>query len=387
MRKQRFLFLIIALGLTSMVYSQEYKSYPVDKAKTNEQGIYYTIPQTQLVFKVKVEKTTKTKGIYASSAYMLGIDNANQKQETVYKIKDINILSKAIANPNNQYFLTFSDKTVVEKTRIGGLKSIIVSTEKNKDKSNFNNPPMDNREKRDMSNSVSNNTMENNTNTAASLQTRPIFEKRLIDEGLLTKYPLMSADKVVAEIKRLRDKQIDILSGSVEGTYINTTVDYMYKQLDEIINGYIALFTGTEQTEEEEYTFTLTPTKPIIVEEDLLEPICKFSEKNGITDLNAKNDDVKLIARIHSYNTTSTNAKIENNKNSNKDLQDKIESRGVGVYYSIPEEAEVSINVNNSNTYSKMMPIIQYGTITYLLNNTSNVMFDSQTGALLKLWK
>jgi hypothetical protein len=184
---------------------------------------------------------------------------------------------------------------------------------------------MDNKERRDMPKDYPNQMRENNNNTASSLETRPIFEKRLIDEGVLTKYPLMSADKVVAEIKRLRDKQIDILSGSVEGTYINTTVDYMYKQLDEIINGYIALFTGTEQTEEEEYTFTLTPTKPIIAEEDLLEPICKFSQTNGVTDLNAKNDDVKLIARIHSFNTTSSNSKIENNKNNDKELQEKIE--------------------------------------------------------------
>jgi hypothetical protein len=387
MKKQGFLFLIVALGFASVSLAQEYKSYPISKAKTTEQGLYYTVPQTQLVFKIKVDKITRTKGIYASSAYMLGIDNANQKQETVYKIKDINISSQAIANPNNQYFLTFSDKTIVEKTPNGVLKSIIVSNEKNNDKSSSNNPSMDNKERRDMPKDYPNQMRENNNNTASSLETRPIFEKRLIDEGVLTKYPLMSADKVVAEIKRLRDKQIDILSGSVEGTYINTTVDYMYKQLDEIINGYIALFTGTEQTEEEEYTFTLTPTKPIIAEEDLLEPICKFSQTNGVTDLNAKNDDVKLIARIHSFNTTSSNSKIENNKNNDKELQNKIENRGVGVYYSIPEEAEVSINVNENKTYSKMMPIIQYGTITYLLNNTSNVMFDSKTGALIKLWK
>lgn len=387
MKKQGILFLIFTLGLMSVVNAQDYKSFPINKVKNFEQGMYYTIPQTQLVFKIKVEKIVRNKGIYSESAYMLGIDNAIQKQETVYKIKNIDISSKSIPNPNQQYFLTFGEKTIVEKTAIGGLKSIIVTADKDKNQSQpYNLGLMDKRNDNRMPENENLNNKENQ-NSAPSLSTRPIFETKLMEEGKLKKYPLMPADKVVSEIKRLRDKQIDILSGTVEGTYINTTVDYMYKQLDEIINGYIALFTGVETTTEEEYTFTVVPNKPIIVEEDLLEPICKFSTTKGISDLNAKNDDVKIIAAIHSLNTTSANSKLESSKNSDSQIKEKLEKNGVGVYYSIPEEVNVTVNVGETSTYSKMMKLIQYGTTTYIMNNNSNLSFDENTGSLIRIWK
>ena len=363
--------ILILMGLTfvaSGLFAQNYKTFQTNNAKNAGNGIYYSVPQTEIVVKVKVEKTSRTKGIYSDKAYLLGIDNALLKNANTYQIKDISISSRAVPSAS-KYFLTYTDKTSVDVSPNGVLRSITASGEKQEAKHS--------KQRKEQTTQIQ---------QVQSPVAMPTFEQKLISQGLLTSYPLMSAEKVVAEIKNLRQKQVDILSGGMEGTYLNTTIDFMYKQLDEIINGYLALFVGVTTTSEEEYVFNIVPEKPIIVEEDLLLPVFKFSKENGVSDLSTRNEDAKVMARIHSFNTTASMAEQMNTQTSSKEFKAKA-SKGLGVYYAVPEQVKVSMEYQNNVLASQVMQLAQYGTIGVLLEGNNNVTFDEKTGALLKIWK
>ncbi len=374
--KKLSLLVILSVLLSFSSIAQSYKSYPLSEVQTSQSGVFYSVAQTELVFKVKVEKTVRTKGIYSESAYLLGVDNASVKSGESYRIKSICILPKAVANPEHQYFLSYTDGLNVDISDRGIIRSITRTSDAKKDvKPEFpkdNMFPMPKPEKENLS--------------SDKTEVNPIFEKQLMNQGLLNKHPFLSAQQAVAEIKRLREQQIKIISGEVEGTYLNTTVDYMYKQLDEVINGYVALFTGIETVTEEEYVFSVVPQKPIFVEEDLLLPIFKFSKERGASSLSAKNDDIKVIARIHSQNTTKNLSSVVAAQSGSKEFKKSIEKQGVGLYYAVPEQVEVFVEYGNETLANKTLGLAQYGFVSTLVNGNKQVEFDCCTGTLKKIW-
>lgn len=366
----------LSLLLSCSAMAQSYKSYPLAETQTAQNGVFYSVAQTELVFKVKVEKTVKTKGIYSEYAYLLGIDNASVKGGESYRIKSICILPKGVANPEHQYFLAYDDGINVDISESGILRSITKNVVAKNDKPFAPNFPDDKRFPMPIKEDLK----------VEKTDVNPIFEKQLLNQGVMNKHPFLTAQQAVAEIKRLREQQIKIISGEVEGTYLNTTVDYMYKQLDEIISGYVALFTGFETVTEEEYTFSIIPQKPIFVEEDLLLPIFKFSKERGATSLSAKNDDVKVIARIHSFNTTKNISSLVSEQTNSKNYKKVSEKQGVGLYYSVPEKVEVFVEYGNETLANKVLGLAQYGFVTTIMNGNRQVQFDEHTGMMQKIW-
>lgn len=376
---KKILLLVAAISLSSC--STLYKSYPVsDVPKDNDKTtIYYNIPQTEVLFEVKVNKTIRQKGIFANQSNLLGLKNVITSDEVKYSVKDVKITSREVEDPDQQYALLLNDNKVkVNKSEIGTLTQIF-----KQDGKYGKVIDLSNRILRVDGLGHKNNEYFNNLTTAQTQQTQPlsqtkqIFESRLQEKGMLEKTNL-TAEEVVKKIEQLREKQIDILSGNIDGTYMNTTVDFMYKQLDEIIDGYVSLFTGTETTVEETYYYTLNPKKPIISEEDLI--------------LKLTDSPIPLLARFHTRDvakeimmsgteTTKSNS-VKAISDSPKVITLKEKSEGInGVYYSIPEMVEVSVETPNK-TYRKSLQLVQYGAIKTFNSKDYDIEFDSKTGAI-----
>jgi len=376
---KKILLLVAAISLSSC--STLYKSYPVsDVPKDNDKTtIYYNIPQTEVLFEVKVNKTIRQKGIFANQSNLLGLKNVITSDEVKYSVKDVKITSREVEDPDQQYALLLNDNKVkVNKSEIGTLTQIF-----KQDGKYGKVIDLSNRILRVDGLGHKNNEHFNNSTTAQTQQTqtlsqtKQIFESRLQEKGMLEKTNL-TAEEVVKKIEQLREKQIDILSGNIDGTYMNTTVDFMYKQLDEIIDGYVSLFTGTETTVEETYYYTLNPKKPIISEEDLI--------------LKLTDSPIPLLARFHTRDvakeimmsgteTTKSNS-VKAISDSPKVITLKEKSEGInGVYYSIPEMVEVSVETPNK-TYRKSLQLVQYGAIKTFNSKDYDIEFDSKTGAI-----
>ncbi len=365
---------VFVLAFSACVYSlqgQEYRSYSLETMSFDKNGLYYSLPQTELIFDVEVEKITEYKGCFADYSYMLGLRNVVTKDGVTYRIKDIKIRPEAVADASQTYFLNTEGGVNIVKSDIGALTLISKKMENNKDNDaalivnhkDMPHPPKElKKEEKDI--------------------TSPTIVQRLLSEGMLESMPNMTAEKAVKEIERLKELQLDVLSGSTDGTYMNTTVDFMYKQLDRIIAGYVAMFSGDRVVEKIRYSFSVIPQKPLIVEEDLMLGIFKFSEKEGVLPLtNTDKDATTIVANIHSLNTTKNYAKIEEQKSYNDKIKSSIAKKGVGVYYRIPETVNVSVNIADKS-FKKTLKISQFGVVSYLMDSPSKIVFDEKTGAL-----
>lgn len=361
-----FVFVACAYG----VKGQEYRSFSLESMSFDKNGLYYSLPQTELIFDVEVEKITEYKGCFADYSYMLGLKNVVTKDGVTYRIKDIKIRPEAVADASQTYFMNTEGGINIVKSDIGSLSVISKKTEvKDKDADVLLHPkdvPHPPKEPKTMEKDITN----------------PTIAQRLLSEGMLESMPNMTAEKAIKEIERLKELQLDVLSGSTDGTYMNTTVDFMYKQLDRIIEGYVAMFSGERVVEKIRYSFSVIPQKPLIVEEDLMLGIFKFSEKDGVLPLtNTDKDVTAIVANIHSFNTTKNYAKIEEQKSHNDKIQSSIAKKGVGVYYRIPETVNVSVNIADKS-FKKTLKISQFGVVSYLMDSPSKIVFDDKTGAL-----
>lgn len=364
------LLLCVAFA-TSSLSAQEYKSYTLDKMPFESKGVYYSLPQTELVFDVCVEKITEYKGCYADYSYMLGLKNIIIKDGVSYRIKDIKLRSRAVADSRYNYFLATNGNVDVQLGENGMLLSINKDTEKPHDCKRPGGRP----QKR-----------MHNSQCDTLVHVKPTFEHRMLSLGMLEAMPTLTPEKAVKQIEKLRERQMDILSGSMDGTYMNTTVEYMYKQFDAMIDAYVALFAGERVSEELHYTFCVIPQKPLIVEQDLLVGIFKFSEQEGAKPLSYKGDMPTIIANLHSLNTTKEYTKIEAQKEKDEKLQRTIAKKGVGVYYCIPEQVEVSVSYGEK-ILRKTLEMSQFGQTSYMLSSPSQLIFDAATGAVKYIGK
>lgn len=366
MKKSVKQLLLIAIATLCGVNlsAQSYRSFTTDKVSFDAKGVYYTLPKTEIIFKVKVEKIQESKGVFADYAYMIGAKNIIINDAVKYKIKDIKISTRPVGDKDNIYFLSTTGNLAINKTQEGALLSIGEGVKV-----------------------VNENKEEKCRDHKCKKETTPqdnypaIYEQKLLKQGKLDAMPTLTAAKAVEKIEELREKQIDVLSGNVDGTYMNNSIEYMYKQLDQMIAGYVSLFTGESTSEETEYIFTLTPDKPLIVEEDLLLGVFKFSEEEGVLALNHKSSAPIVAVKIHSLNTTKEYEKIEEQKKRDENLQKQIAKKGVGLYYRIPEMVELSIDFDGKR-YFKTTHLSQFGVVSYMMDSPSRITFKPQTGAL-----
>ncbi|MDR1006919.1 MAG: DUF4831 family protein [Bacteroidales bacterium] len=374
MRKY-ILILALAAGFTAQ--AQTYRSFPIEQTSNNANGTYYTVPKTELVFDITLKKTIIHKGIFAKSAYLLGLKNVPLEDDTLYAVESIKIRPNSV--PGKMYMLETNGTVSIEKNDIGALRSI------NKD--NSNKKPIEFFvERHNRFEGIPKPVIPSIcADKTASLPTKPIYETYFIKSGALEAAPDMTAEKVASLIKSLRESQIKMLSDGIDGTYMNTAIDFMYKQLDEIINGYVAMFAGVCDTETEHIKIRITPEKPIIAEEDLLIPICSFNEKQGIKVIpyssanNTQIDNGTIVARLQSRNTTKQIAALLSSQSQNKELQDQIAKKGAGIYYAIPEIVDVSVDFGGLKV-QKTINMMQFGVTTCTFSNNQSIEFDAENG-------
>ncbi len=365
----------ILLGFAAIAsvstFAQSYKSFTLDKVSSEAKGVYYCLPRTELVFDVTIEKINEYKGCYADYAYMLGLKNIVIEDATRYRIKDIRVRTRSIADNQSTYFLTFDAKTDVQLSPIGTLLGVNMPENLM--------PPQPKGECHKPKRHCK-------PQEGESTETKSTFERRMLRSGMLEAYPEMTPEQIVKQIASLRERQVDILSGSIEGTYMNTTVDFMYKQIDEMIDAYVSLFSGERVSQELHYTFTVEPEKPLIVEQDLLVGVFKFSETEGVKPLSYTGDIPTVVANLHSLNTTKALAVTEAQKAKDEKLQERIAKKGVGVYYRIPEKVELSISYGEK-IFSKTLSISQFGQTTFLIESPKSLQFSPCDGSLLHISK
>ena len=334
---------IIALTLCLMVFSL-HAQLPIrhNALKSNNYGVVYNLPLTQLNFKLKIVKKTYKRGAYYQYARQyLNIDNPIMEDKVVYELESITVENVGIPNKHNAYLIDFKSNSLepfVYLTEEGLICSI-----------NHDAPAIPQKEAEDK---------------PAAAPKEVDAQTLLTEEVLLAGSRAKQAELIAKQIFALRLSRTDILTGEADnmppdGQAYQLVIDQINMQEKSLV----ALVAGSVDTEH------ITSTVPIIpgLEDIDREVHFRFSEKLGL--LNA--DDLAGEPIYLTLLNKTPEPEIELSEKEARRLAQKF-SRGV--IYNVPSKAQLIVNYKNTTLLNTEVDVVQYGSQDVLTRE----MFDSR---------
>jgi len=344
------------------------------KLNPGEDGFFYSLPRTRVIVEILVKKTQKIKGPYSEFAdKYLGLSQVININSTEYEVSAIRLSTFNEPDPLNYYFVRNSgkkkDRQSVELflSDKGALIGIGDSRkEENKDQqigsSLFSVPE------------VANPSLFERVDTVIrriSVDTTTI-EQKVFKKISSAKTPEQKAKEAADFVLKLDESMFNLINGYQEVNYEKGTMEYMYRQMDELKNEYLELFKGVTGETKDTYTFMFIPQGNA---DEQTTTLCKFSTSKGILDKNSPFGDLVQMDLRNLNNLGNVKALIEQKNIENK--EDK------GFHYCIPDDALISVKVGGKVLVESQFTINQFGVITYLpVSSISNLELFNNTGAL-----
>ena len=336
-----FIFSLLTIG-----------SYESLRAADTNSTLVYSLPKTELVVEIEVEKTTQKPGqYYQYSERYLATNQAITESKTTYRLKDINVKWHSIPDTKRSYPVTVEPKSNMKLLTVnsqGLLCGINVPVQQI--------PNEDNSQKIITQNKTS------------EIQLLPLGEEYLL-AGSNSKL----AEGVAKQIYRIRESRVSIITGDLEhfpadGSSLKTMLDelnQMEKQLTE-------LFTGKTTIEVIKQSVTIQPDA-----EMSNRVIFRLSALKGIVPA----DDLSGNPIYISITPEKTNLPKTESKAANSGLNTVL-----------PATTDILISDGTTALYSNKILIPQLGpVVTYpleLFNSpSSKVYVDVESGKLLRIEK
>ncbi len=343
-------------------------------------GIYYYLPRTVVKVEVTVNKTENIRGPYYQFAEKyIGIKNFITNNSTHYEISDIKVSTYSQPDPEQLYFVQTDSKSSKDVKPIlislseSGLIQAVNDISKNQ---KTNKLHLISRKKQNILTEpfkfyAGNNMMQKvdtiirrvdvDTNTIE----KQFYKKRWVEKSSEEK-----AKESSEFISKIKENRFKLLTGFQEVSYQKGSIEYMDKQLKELQNEYLSLFTGRSLHETLKYCFTYLPESN---KGNINVPIFRFSEDKGIFDL-SHSTGKKINIRIEKINNTD----ILTDYIKKKDYKKKTH----GFYYRIPEYAKITIKYGDTKNIDTNLIISQFGVVNSLPSNKSEIRYYPKTGAI-----
>ncbi|MBR1543154.1 MAG: DUF4831 family protein [Bacteroidaceae bacterium] len=370
MRKNNILPFVAAL----IMFNVQCSIFNVVKAQTEvtagvtfgkKFGVTYMLPKTELVIEARATKQTYQPGEFCRYAERyLRLSGVKQEAETTWTLVKATVKAVGVPDKENIYFVEMKDRTtapLMELTPDGIVKSI--------------------------------NLPYTGTEPASQPQAEP-SEKDTDPRSFLTEEILTAnstakmAELVAREIYSIRESKNALLRGEAEnlpkdGAQLQIMLDNLNLQEKALTQ----MFQGKITTETKDFCINVSP------EEMSDKVLFRFSQKLGFVDA----DDLAgvpvtlTIAGKGLIPTPETEPETNSRKPLVSFLSNGSKEALEGVAYNVPGKADVMLSFNHQNLYSSEMSITQFGTREYLANQLFNrntvtkVLFDVNTGALLKI--
>ena len=331
---------IISLFTAFSLYAQT----PVrhNALKSNDYGVVYSLPITQLNFDLKISKTNYKKGeYYQFSKQYLSIENPIVEDKVVYKLEVIEVENIGIPNKNESYLIEFKSNSIepfVYLTKDGLICAI------------NDNAPI----------------VERTSTTQPKIETVPSVNAKslLTEEILLAGSSSKQAELIAKQIFALRLSRTDILTGEAD----NMPPDgEAYKLVMNQINmqekALVELFSGS--VESEDYTKIISLVPELIDIDKRI--IFRFSEKLGLVDADDLSGEPVYLT-LKNKNPQPQEVPTE------KQLRDLKKKFAAGLVYNIPSKAQLTIEFRNETLSSKEIDVVQFGSQDVLTKR----MFDNK---------
>lgn len=314
--------------------------------------LVYSLPKTELVVEIEVEKTTQKPGqYYQYSERYLATNQAITESKTTYRLRDINVKWHSVPDTKRSYSVLAEPKSNMKLLTVNsqGLLCGI-------------NVPTINTKNEDYSQKI-----------ITQSKSSDIQLLQLGEEYLLAGSNAKLAEGVAKQIYRIRESRVSIITGDLEhfpsdGSSLKTMLDElnrMEKQLTE-------LFTGKTTVEVIKQSITIQPdvemNNNVIIRLSALKGIVPVDDLSG--------NPIYLSITPEKFNLPKTEAKAA-----------KMVLNTV-----LPANTDIVISDGTTALYSNKILIPQLGpVVSYpeeLFNSpTSKVYVDVQTGKLLRIEK
>jgi len=357
------LFAMMTMSLTSQISVKKAESNSISSSAI---GFYYSLPQTVLKVDIVYEKVQSLEGPLSSFAdEYLGVKDYISSDRTEYNLLNADV-SSFIESDNDQiYFVQFPAERTKDAainsfqlSDIGGLLAYntdVTEITKSAETTNenvfiFNEGDADFPLVAQYNKRKKTDTVLRTINIDTVVINRFLFKTSWVDKNDSDK-----AKEAALQIEKLRESRYNLISGYQEVNY-GSSIIYMDAKLKELEKQYLELFTGK--------TIKTVHSKTVYIVPDA---------NNSSKEIMSFNDGKSVVFRITEKETT--------------ELQEAPKSTVNNIYYRIPASASFEISMNNVNYFSGRLTINQLGNVATVPLADSKLIFDPETGNLVKLIK
>ncbi len=337
---------------TLLVFSLMAKSQNTFSLTEGEPALIYSLPKTEFCIEIETEKTVQKPGVfYRYSERYLATNKVITEGKTTYRLKSINVKTRAIADANRTY--SFSPSTSLQTSRLsvnsqGILCGVNVVCEPEK---------------------TANPTIE----IPVKDITKPDALLPLGEEYMMAGSEAKLAEGVAKQIYRVRESRLGLLTADTDklpadGESFKTMLDGLNKMERDLTE----LFVGKATVETQSQTINIIPTAAL--NNQVLFRLSAFKGIVAADDLSG----VPFYINIIPANTTSVPA------------DPKLKFEKSVLFYVLPASTQLSIGDGINTLYSDDFLVPQFGKTVPLPESLFKqqhikVRIDSQTGRLLSI--
>jgi hypothetical protein len=236
---------------------------------SEKHGFFYSLPQTVFRVELVVEKTEYNAGPYAPYAEeYLGLQNVVKYDFSNYKIIDVKLGTTAVPDPEQFYFVELGDKLSKKDKELllafseAGLISGINEGMKGDEKLLMGSTL---KETEDTPVGYFRYSAERNLYEKFDTLIQRVVvdtvtvEKIHINRNLEEKSSENKAMEIAEKITQIRESKYNLISGYQEIPYEAASLTFMSRQLKEMEDEYLSLFTGVTIKKTLNYKFFVNP--------------------------------------------------------------------------------------------------------------------------------
>lgn len=320
-----------------------------------QNGLYYSLPQTMLKLDFVIEETKLEKSPLADYAQnYMGNADVVEYETTEYKLLDVKMSTVASPDPSALFFVTFGSargggKALFDVMPNGIIRSVGLG-----------------------------NAVGEETAVAPVKEDQPeapvakAYSKDVTSLITTGKSNGQLAKEVADKIEEIRKAKFYLISGDVEMASNPETFSMMYQKLEEMEDEYTQLLLGQRKSKTVVKTVYVIPNK-----ETPVQTVARFSEYEGLTVGTAGSGET-ISVQTMSLNTTEA---------INAPSQSAIESMNYEnkVFYRVPEQALVKVLRGNKPLAEERMTINQLGALLMAPLQNTKLVFDTKTGQITNL--
>ncbi|MCQ2318130.1 MAG: DUF4831 family protein [Bacteroidales bacterium] len=366
------IFLILLMSASLFSEAQYFTSSTKDASTCD--GVVYFLPRNVLKVELTVQETDYYVGPYAEYAKsVFGTDDYISENKTKYEIQGVDVQVFSQPDPDASYCVWLDEKSKehgtleFSMTDDGVIRSFgdKISTEGS-----------------DISYMAANQYVELSKTDRSEVHFMNFIgaqhepeenEDEEVSAKELTKED--KAKQIVENINNIRNLYRDLVSGFQEVSYGNTLNDMAVKTKN-IENEYVSLFVGKEEIYTHKKAFYITPEAK---DKNGMVIIAKISENEGVVNASSKNGTAIKIQFETAEPIVACNTKVDTD-GENPIINNKL-------FYRIPASSSTKIYCGNDVLAECNLKISQFGKTMTVPINGCGILFNPNTGQVVRIKK